>query len=60
MGADILEEPLALFGIGNDARKRQVGIVVNENLADIEDDVVDLVCHDVSCGQCFAKAVGIA
>ena len=39
--ADIVEEPLPLGRVGDQPAERQVGIVVDQHLADVEDDVAD-------------------
>ncbi len=40
-GADIVEEPFALRFVGDQPAEGQVGIVVDQHLADVEDDVAD-------------------
>jgi hypothetical protein len=41
MGADILEEPLALGRIGNETAERNIRIVMDENFSDVENDMIN-------------------
>ena len=41
-GADGLEKPAALFSIGDQPAERQFRIVMEQHLADVEDDVADV------------------
>ncbi|MCY1299049.1 hypothetical protein D9M70_485630 [compost metagenome] len=65
MGADIGEEPFALRLVGNDAAVGQVGVVVDQHLADVEDDManIDAAHNCIPCSifqRSALKASGIA
>ena len=56
-GAHIVEEPFALRGIGNQAAKRCIRVVMNKNLTNVENDMLD-GCH--STFLLLANASGMA
>jgi hypothetical protein len=50
MGADLSEKPSPLLLVGNDPGEGQVRIVVDEDLADIEDNMLYFRRHGPSFG----------
>jgi hypothetical protein len=55
-GADIVEEPFALGGIGDEPALGDIRVVMDKHLADVEDDVANF--HPVNVSRLGASAFG--